>query len=240
MWTSTLLLVGRRRPRQGPVRVCVCSSVLAGLGGPASRAHFGAPHLFLWPLCLSALLCPLRAGVAPFMVLSLPSPSFPSSPPCPPPFFSSSSARSLLFSLVSGPGRLQPWRFVFLSSPPRLVAGALFFIFLCAPFVSCFLWFPAPGAPGRVVWFIGLPLLGSPCALASFVFPASPLASPWWLLLPPPPSLSRGFRRCRSVLLLFTLSFVVCECMSMHGSFSFPQVLSRSYRISCQKQTCMV
>ena len=45
--------------------VCVCVLCLAGSGGPASQARSGAPHLFLWPLCLFALLGPLRAGVAP-------------------------------------------------------------------------------------------------------------------------------------------------------------------------------
>ena len=65
VWTPTPSLAGRRTPRPGPVRVCVCLLFLAGSGGPASRARCGAPHLFLWPLCLSALLGPLRAGVAP-------------------------------------------------------------------------------------------------------------------------------------------------------------------------------
>ena len=46
----------------------------------------------------------------------------------------------------------------------------------------------------RVPWalalcFVGLPLPGSPCALASFVCLARPLAAPWWLLPPPPPLL---------------------------------------------------
>ena len=53
------------------MRACVCSSFLAGSGGPASRARSGAPHVFLWPLCLSALLGPLRAWVAPFLFLCL-------------------------------------------------------------------------------------------------------------------------------------------------------------------------
>ena len=101
LWTPTPPLAGRRTPHLGPVRVCVCLSVLAGSGGPASRAPFGVPHPFLWPLCLSALVGPLSAGVAPFLVLCL--------PPCP-----------------------------------------LFFLFLLprASFVSCFLWFPAPGPLG--------------------------------------------------------------------------------------------
>ena len=58
-----------------------------------------------------------------------------------------------------------------------------------------------------VVCFVGLPLLGSQCALASFLCPAWPLAAPWWLL-PPPPFVSRGFRCCLSVLGFF-FPFVV-------------------------------
>ena len=77
-----------------------------------------------------------------------------------------------------------------------LLLGALVFFFfllllpLCAPVVSGFLWFPAPGALGLgacVVCFVGLPLLGSPCACPSFVLSALLLASPRWLLPPPPP-----------------------------------------------------
>ena len=52
-------------PGWGPLAAVVCVFCLAGSGGPASRARCGAPHLFPWPLCLSALLGPLRAGVAP-------------------------------------------------------------------------------------------------------------------------------------------------------------------------------
>ena len=52
-------------PGWGPLAAVVCVFCLAGSGGPASRARCGAPHLFFWPLCLSALLGPLRAGVAP-------------------------------------------------------------------------------------------------------------------------------------------------------------------------------
>ena len=52
-------------PGWAPLAAVVCVLCLAGSGGPASRARCGAPHLFLWPLCLSALLGPLRAGVAP-------------------------------------------------------------------------------------------------------------------------------------------------------------------------------
>ena len=52
-------------PGWGPLAAVVCVLCLAGSGGPASWARSGAPHPFLWPLCLSALLGPLRAGVAP-------------------------------------------------------------------------------------------------------------------------------------------------------------------------------
>ena len=107
--------------------MCVCVLCLAGSGGPASRVCSGAPHLFLWPLCLSALLGPLRAGVAPPL--------------------SCCCCRSSL-----------PWRCV-------------------------------------LVVILGLPLPGLPCARASFVSPAWPLASLWWLPPPPSPFVSRGFRR---------------------------------------------
>ena len=170
---------GRRTPRPGPVLVCVCSSFVARSGGPASQARFGAPQLF------------------PVAALSF---CFARPPP--------------------------GWGCPFL--------GLFFFFcsFLRAPFVSCFFWFPAPGALGlgalfsfppprpvffflflfflsfapplslaffgfrpRVPWAlapcvvcsVGLLLLGSPCALASLVSLARPLAAPWWL--PPPPPL---------------------------------------------------
>ena len=93
----------------------------------ASRACFDAPHLFLWPLCLSVLLFLLRAWVAPSLVVWLPSPCCPS--PHPPPF---------LFR---------------------------------APFVSCFLWFPAPGVF----------LFSPPPASGFFIFIVRPLCL--WLSL---------------------------------------------------------
>ena len=56
-----------------------------------------------------------------------------------------------------------------------------------------------------VVCFVGLPLLGSPCALASFVFPASPLAAPW-RLLPPPFCVSRFSSLPLGALFFFSFS----------------------------------
>ena len=61
---------GRRMPRPGPARVCVCVPCLAGSGGPASRARSGAPHLSFgrswFTLCLFGAL---RVGVALFVVV---------------------------------------------------------------------------------------------------------------------------------------------------------------------------
>ena len=180
-------------PGWGPLAAVVCVLCLAGSGGPASRARSGAPHLFLWPLCLSALLGPLRAGVAPlsFAAVAVPcwlffsasrclarasfvSPAWPLAAlwwllPRPPPFVSGGFRRSCLWPLCF---------FFPLLLPP------------CAPVVPGFLWFPAPGALGLgacVVCFVGLPLLGSRCACPSFVLSAWLLAAPAWLLPPPPP-----------------------------------------------------
>ena len=204
--------------------VFVCVLCLAGTGGPASRARYGAPHLFLWPLCLSALLGPLRAGVAPLSLAAVRLSSLPwrfvfffffffFSPPAARLVFVSRLAVGC--SLVVAPPPPPP--FVsrgFCCSP--LVTGCFFFFFFffsffflpvllspCAPVVSGFRWFPAPDALGLgacVVRFVGLPLLGSPCACSSFVLSAWLLAAPSWLQPPPPPFVSRGFRRRRSVL----------------------------------------
>ena len=70
VWTPTAPLLGRRTPRPGPARVCVCLPRLAGSGGPASRARSGAPHLpFGCSWCALCLFGPLWAGVAPWWFL---------------------------------------------------------------------------------------------------------------------------------------------------------------------------
>ena len=203
--------------------VFVCVLCLAGSGGPASRARSGAPHLFLWPLCLSALLDP-GSGLGLPHSLSLLLPFLVALALC---FFFFFFFFSLPSRCLVGwclpPGR---WLLVGGRSPaplplcvPRFLslplgAWVLFFFFflffllvllsLCAPVVSGFLWFPAPVALGLgacLVCCVGLPLLGSPCACSSFVLSAWLLAAPSWLLPPPPPPpVSLGSRRRRSVL----------------------------------------
>ena len=185
--------------------MCVCVLCLAGSGGPASWAHSGAPHLFLWPLCLSALLGPLQAGVAPLSLAAVAVPRCLGAV-----FWLSFSAsrclalralaprlclplgRWLLFGGCSPPPSpsvsrgfprfcVVPWCFFFL----------LFFFLLCAPPLSLAFSGFRPRVPWasalRVVCFVGLPLPGSPCACPSFVLSARLLAAPWWLLPPHPP-----------------------------------------------------
>ena len=90
------------------------------------------------------------------------------------------------------------------------ICSAPFFFSRCAPPLSL----AFSGFPPRVPWalalcavcFVGLPLLGSPCALASFVFPAWPLA-PSWCLLPPPPLCVSRF----SSLLLGAFFYFLCS-----------------------------
>ena len=209
VWTPTPPLAGRRTPRPGPVRVCVCVLFLAGSGGPASRARSGAPHLFLWPLCLSALLGPLRAGVALFSFAAVAVPRWL--------LFSASRclARPSFGSLAWPLAAL--WWLLPRPPPPLCLAGSLllvalvfffFFLFLllspCAPVVSGFLWFPAPGCPGprRLRCLFCWPS-ASRLSVRLSLFRAFRLAFGCSRVVaaPPPPSfVSRGFRSCRSVL----------------------------------------
>ena len=75
--------------------------------------------------------------------------------------------------------------------PPAAWCSVLFFFLRCAPRLSPAFSGFRPQVPWastlRVVYFVGLLLLGSPCALASLVFPVCPFAAPRWLLSPPPP-----------------------------------------------------
>ena len=61
VWTGTRPLLGQRTPRRGPVRVCVCVLLLAGLGVPASRQRSGAPQPSFGRFVL--LLCSATSGL---------------------------------------------------------------------------------------------------------------------------------------------------------------------------------
>ena len=137
VWTPTPRLAGRRTPTPGPVRVCMSLSVLAGSGGPPSRALSGASNLFLWPLCLFALLGPLRAGVAPLLVLCLPPP-----PPCAFFFFSVVVFRAPPLSLAFFGFR--PW------VPRALALCVVFYVGApCAPTS-----FVCPALPLAARWWL--------------------------------------------------------------------------------------
>ena len=104
-----------------------------------------------------------------------------------------------------------------LAAAARCLAFFLFFfLFLSATSLSL----AFSGSGPRVLWAlalcvvcsVGFPLLGSPCALASFVSPAWPLAAPGWLLPPPPPFL------CLAVFVTASRCCVPCAvlcCVSL-------------------------
>ena len=228
VWTPTPPLAGRRTPRPGPVRVCVCLLFLAGSGGPASQARSGAPHLFLWPLWLSALLGPIRAGVAPVLVLFSFFRYLFRAPPFSPAFFGFRPrvpwALALCvvclvgLALLGPPCALAPfvlpaWLFVvawWLPPPPPLWCLAVFLA--AAPFLVFFISLSAPplslafsGFRPRVPWALALCFaffFSRLSALRALSLCFSCLAVGCSLApgAPPPPSFVSGwFRRCRSV-----------------------------------------
>ena len=182
MLTPTPPLSGLRTSRPGAAPVCVCVPLLAGLGGPASRARFGAPHHFLWTVPVSSLFarpppgsgCPVCCCCCVFLSSSLFSSPFALCAPvcCGVPCF-------------ADPGCLGPWRLVV---PPRFLFSlfflrsplpVFFFFFPCVPFL-CFFCFFFPPPPffflpcraGCAVWG-GFCVLG--CGVCLCV---------WWLWCP--------------------------------------------------------
>ena len=176
VWTPTPPLSGRRTPRPGPVRVCVCVLSWPGRAGrPPGR-----------------VLVRLTVSCGHFLLLSLSA-----RPPlgwgCPACVFSgffSPLVRCpcLRRSVFSGPGCLGPWRllvlppplfwffFLFLPPPPAcLVVRFVFFFrgfFFLPLFSSCCAGCAVPGwcaVVCRACWFVLLWALcfgGSLCALA--------------------------------------------------------------------------
>ena len=127
-----------------------------------------------------------------------------------------------------------------------LLLGALvfffFFFFLCAPPLSPTFSGFRPRVPWAstlcVVCFVGLPLLGSPCAFRSFVLSAWPLAAPWWLL-PPPPFVSRGFSSLPLGAVCRVLCCAVCPwvrcCAALLRVVSPGVVLSGAVMLCCAR-----
>ena len=193
--------------------VFVCVLCLAGSGGPASWARSGAPHLFLWPLCLPALPGPLRAGVAPlsFAAVAVPRWLFFSASRCLalralPPRLCLPLGRWLLF------GGCSPAPLPFcVSRFSLLLLGALVFFFFFPPSSSSSLrprclWFAlvsGPGCPGprRLRCLLCLPSVSRLFARLS-LFRAFRLVVGCSRVVaaPPPPFVFRGFRSCRSLL----------------------------------------
>ena len=223
--------------------MCVCLLFVAGSGGPASRARCGAPHLFLRPLCLSALLGPLWAGVAPL------SPAALAVPRCLGAllwlFFSASGClalRALAPRLCLPLGR---WLLCGgVSPPPSLFVSRGFWRSCLVPW-WCFFFFPSslvrprclrlslvsgPGCPGPRRCAL-LALLAFRLSALRALVPLSCFPPGWWLLPvgccpPPPPFLSRGFRRCRSALCRAVRPWVRCCAALLH-------VVSSGVVLSC-------
>ena len=201
---------------------------------PLSLAFFGFRPRVPWALALCFSFPPPRPVVGFFLRpldLWL---SLVSGPGCPGPWHCVlfvwlashlSALRALSPRLCFLPGRLLLLGGCCPPPPPLVSRGFrrclpvllfLFFFSVFAPVVSGFCWFSAWGALGLGAVgfsFVGLPLLRSPCAFASFVCPAMPLAALWWLLpAPPVPFLARCFRRSVLCFLFFfslSRSFVV-------------------------------
>ena len=238
----------------------MCLLFVAGSGGPASRARCGAPHLFLWPLCLSALLGPLRAGVAPLPPAAL------AVPRCLGAvlwlFFSASrclALRALAPRLCLPLGR---WLlFGGVPPPPPFLCPAVsgtclvpwwcFFVFFFCPSFPC----APPLSPAfsgfrpRVPWasalcvvcFVGLPPLGSPCACPSFVLSAWLVVAPRRLLPPPAPPFCLAVfvaaaRRC-GVLCCAVRPWVRC-CAALLRVVSSGVVLSCAVLCSLGAAAC--
>ena len=239
LWLS--LVSGRGCP--GPRR-CVlfvllgfCSSALCALPPPllVSARLFAAPWWFLPP----PPLCPLLFFSCCHFVLRF---FFRCAPPLSLVFFCFLAPGALGLGAVCFVGLPLPgspcalasfvvpaWRLAaswWLLHPPPLVTRCfprprfvLRFFFRCAPPLSLVFSGLRPRVPWALalcaVCFVGLPLFGSPCALAPLVFPAWPLAAPWWFLPPPPPFVSRCSSRCLFVLRFFFVASPCCLWFSL-------------------------
>ena len=197
----------------------LCAPVVSGFLWFAARGALGLGAVFC--LFFSASRCPPLRALSPRVCLPLGrwllSGGCPPPPPLPPPL--------LCLAVFVAPARCR----VFFC----------FFFFLCAPPLS-----PAfSGFRIHVPWasalcdvcFAGLPLLGSPCAFASFVLSAWPLAAPWWLPPPPPLCVSRF-----SSLPLSAVCRVLCcaVCPWVRCCAALLRVVPPSVVLSCAVLLC--
>ena len=147
------------------------------------------------------------------------------------------SVRLSLFRAFRLAGRCSPPP-LFVSRFSSLLLGALvllfFFFFLlslCAPVVSGFLWFPAPGALGlgAVRCLLCWPS-ASQLSVRLSLFRAFRLAG---RCSPPPPFLSRGSRRCRPVLCA-----VCCVVLCVPGCGAAPRYCALCPLVLCCPVLC--
>ena len=167
---------------------CVCSSFLAGSGGPASRARFGAPHLSFGRFVLLRCSAPFRLGLplfCPFVGLLALLCCFFFFPLCAPPL-------SLAFS-DSGPGCPGPWRPVAL--PPLFFLARCVFLFVSSR--SLFLFRPTPP------FFLFSTLFVRPRCLMLTLVPAPGLVGLGAVWSFPPPPLPFSFPVARLFFCLF-------------------------------------
>ena len=215
---------GRRTPRPGPARVCMCVLFLDGSGGPASWARFSAPHLsfgrFVLLLCSapsglglpvprlffpSVFLLPSRArDVSGFLCFpALGAPGLVTlcllrpAPPPPPSFFFPAPLR-LGFFVVSGPGCPGPLPFVAARPPPPASLSLCLFAFF-----FCFVALPLFRGSRRCWPLLRLPgfLFPPPCAALRVVRELCAGA------VPPPPS---GGCLCPAVSRVLLCGAAVC------------------------------
>ena len=199
--------VGRSPNPDGPPSgraaglLCVCVPCLAGSGGPASRARFGAPHLSFGLSCFAlCLFGPLRAGVALFVVVvrfffffflgAFPLLPLAAPPLCP--------ALRVIRPRV-------PWALASAPPPPFF-----FFVFWSSvpsvrPVVFCFACFPAGGAPA--FFFFGFFFFFFSCPAA--FFPALRLLCVFWGVVLCVPYLARSLCCARRLCCFWWLVLLV-------------------------------
>ena len=225
--------------------MCVCVLCLDGSRGPASRARSGAPHLFLWPRCLSALPGPLWAWVAP---LSLAAVAVPRCLGAVFWLFFLASRCLALRALAPGCLPLGRWLLFGACSPPLPFCVSPFLSLLRGALVFFFVFFSSSSVRPRCPWLSLVSGPGCPglprsalFALLAFRFPALRALVPLscfppgcWLLpggcCPPSPPLC---------LLVFVAAARCCVLCAVLCCVSLVAVLRRA-AARCVARCCAV